>query len=162
MQKLYLGLKYFKLAYMCKPYWWFNVMKKPSWCWATSTNLVPCSSTWTNCPYINTGLSVSYSTVVLASKTTHYPQKYLHYFMYSLSIILFFENSSRKASGLLFIFICVSTNHAHFWRDEICISWEPERPNHLPSYFSSRVFPFTLHSLTFSRLCLLVLVGSVL
>jgi len=47
---------------------------------------------------------------------------------YSLSILLFFENSSSKASGLLFIFVCVSTGYAHFSNDEICISCEPDRP----------------------------------
>ena len=43
-------------------------------------------------------------------------------------MVLFFENSSNKASGLLFIFIHVSMGHAHFSTDEICISCEPDRP----------------------------------
>ena len=48
--------------------------------------------------------------------------------VYSLSILLFFENSSNKASGLLFIFVHVCTDHAHFSNDKICISCEPDRP----------------------------------
>ena len=49
--------------------------------------------------------------------------------IYRLSIVLFFENSSSKASGLLFIFAHVSTGHAHFQNDEICIPWMPMRPS---------------------------------
>ena len=47
------------------------------------------------------------------SKTTHCTQKYFlnSFYMYCT---LFFENSSSKASGLLFIFVCVSMGHAHF------------------------------------------------
>jgi len=48
---------------------------------------------------------------------------------HSLSTLLFFENSSSKASGLLFIFVHVSMGHAHFSNDEIHISCEPDRPN---------------------------------
>ena len=48
---------------------------------------------------------------------------------YSFSIILFFENSSSKASGLPFIFVCVSTGHAHFSTNEIHISCEPRQGN---------------------------------
>ena len=43
--------------------------------------------------------------------------------VYDLSIVLIFRNPSNKASGLLFIFIRVSTDHTHFSNDEICISW---------------------------------------
>jgi len=57
--------------------------------------------------------------------------------VYSFSIMLFFENSFRKASGLLFIFIHVSTCHAHFCRDKIQVSWGPERPT--PVFVSSRM-----------------------
>ena len=42
------------------------------------------------------------------SKTTHYAQNHL-----LLVFPLFFENSSSKASGLFFIFVCVSTDHAN-------------------------------------------------
>jgi len=56
--------------------------------------------------------------------------------LYSLSILLFFENSSSKASRLLFIFIQVSMGHAHFSNDEIRISCEPDRPTLL--FFSWR------------------------
>ena len=59
------------------------------------------------------------------SKTTHYAQKYLLN-CFSLSIVLFFKNSSSKAFRLLFIFVHVSTGHAHFSTDEICISCEPD------------------------------------
>ena len=48
------------------------------------------------------------------SKTTHYAHNYL-----LNCSILFFLNSSSKASGLLFIFVHVSTGHAHFPNDEI-------------------------------------------
>ena len=47
---------------------------------------------------------------------------------YSLSIPLFFENSSSKASRLLFLFIRVGTGHAHFSNGEIRISCELDRP----------------------------------
>ena len=43
----------------------------------------------------------------------------------TLAIVLFFENSPNKASGLLFIFIHVSIGYAHFTNNEIHISWEP-------------------------------------
>ena len=33
---------------------------------------------------------------------------------YSLYIVLFFQNSSYKASELLFIFVRISMGHAHF------------------------------------------------
>jgi len=59
------------------------------------------------------------------SKTTHYAQKYL---FYSLSIILFFENSSSKTSGLLFIFVLISTGHTHFSTDKLHISCESDSP----------------------------------
>ena len=44
-----------------------------------------------------------------------------------LSIIIFFENSFSNAPGLLFIFVCISTGHAHFPNNEICIPWIPMR-----------------------------------
>ena len=40
---------------------------------------------------------------------------------YSLSRA-FFENSSNKACGLLFIFVHISKGHAHFQNNEIRIS----------------------------------------
>ena len=62
-------------------------------------------------------------------KTTNYTQKYLLSCLKSfLSILLFFENSTSKTSGLLFIFIHVSRSHAHFSNDEIHIFCKPERP----------------------------------
>ena len=42
-------------------------------------------------------------------------------------MIPFFDNSSRKASRLLFIFVRVNTGHVHFQNDKICTSWEPDR-----------------------------------
>ena len=57
--------------------------------------------------------------------------------VYSFSIMLFFENSFSKASGVLFIFIHVSMCHAHFCRDKIQVSWGPERPT--PVFVSSRM-----------------------
>ena len=40
---------------------------------------------------------------------------------------LFHENSANKASGLLFIFVCISTDHTHLQNNEIRVSWEPTR-----------------------------------
>ena len=47
---------------------------------------------------------------------------------YSLTVESLFKNSSTEASGLLFIFVCVSTGYAHFSNKEIRISCEPDRP----------------------------------
>ena len=47
---------------------------------------------------------------------------------YSLSAILFFEYSSTKASGLFFIFVRVSADHAHFQNNVIHVSQQPKRP----------------------------------
>jgi len=47
------------------------------------------------------------------SKAAQCTQKYLLN-CFSLSVVLFFENSSSKASVLLFIFARVSMGHAHF------------------------------------------------
>ena len=46
--------------------------------------------------------------------------------------MLFFEISFSIASRQLFIFICISTGHIHFCRDEICISREPGNLRGLP------------------------------
>ena len=51
------------------------------------------------------------------SKTTHYTSQ----LFYSPSIILFFWNSPNKASGLLFIFVCVRMGHAYFFNNVIRI-----------------------------------------
>ena len=45
---------------------------------------------------------------------------------YSLSRVLFFKNPCSKTSGLLLIFICVSTGHAYFQNNEICIPGSPK------------------------------------
>ena len=59
-------------------------------------------------------------------------------FAFSLSIVLLsLENSSSKASRLLFIFIRISTDHAHFPNDEIRIPWMPMSPSMV--VFSSRM-----------------------
>ena len=42
-----------------------------------------------------------------------------------------------KAPRLLFVFVHVGTGHAHFQSDDVCISYEPERPTLV--YFSCRV-----------------------
>ena len=57
-------------------------------------------------------------------KATPYAQECL---LNHLSIILFFVNSSSKASKLLFIFVHISMGHAHFSTDEIPISCELDR-----------------------------------
>ena len=67
------------------------------------------------------------------SKATHYPQNYLLNFF----IVLLFENSPNKASGLPFIFVRMSTGHAHFVIDEICISWVPMEPSMV--FFTCRI-----------------------
>ena len=61
------------------------------------------------------------------SKTTHYAQNYLLN-SYNLSIALFFR-SFNKASGLLFIFVHVSTGSRPLSNDEIRVSWVPMRPS---------------------------------
>jgi len=63
------------------------------------------------------------------SKTTHYAQSYL------LNCII--VDPSSKASGLLFVFIRVSTGHAHFPTDEIRSPWIPMRPSRL--FFGCRM-----------------------
>ena len=44
------------------------------------------------------------------------------------SIVLLFENSSRKVPRLFFIFVRVSTGHTNFLSSKIHILFEPERP----------------------------------
>jgi len=58
---------------------------------------------------------------------------------YSLSVESYLENSSCKASSLLFSFDQVSTCHTHFSNDEICISCEPERPTSVFLFFSCKM-----------------------
>jgi len=58
---------------------------------------------------------------------------------YSLSVLSFFENFSSKASRLRFIFICVSTGHAHCSNGEIHISCEPDRPTFTSALFSCKM-----------------------
>ena len=67
------------------------------------------------------------------SKTTYYTQKYL----LNCFIVCLLYNSPNKASGLLFIFVRVSTDHARFSNDEIRISWVPMRPSTV--FFSCRM-----------------------
>jgi len=49
---------------------------------------------------------------------------------------MLFTNFSRKAPGLLFIFIHRITGHTYFWSDEASVSLEPERPS--PVFLSFR------------------------
>ena len=52
--------------------------------------------------------------------------------VFSLSIVQFFENSSSKASGLLFTFVyMLSIGHAHFPTNKIYIPSMPIRPRML-------------------------------
>ena len=46
----------------------------------------------------------------------------------NLPLYFFLENSCNKASGLLFVFVCVSTSNTYFQRNEIHIFWELTRP----------------------------------
>jgi len=46
-----------------------------------------------------------------------------------MSIVLFFRNFHNKTSGVLFIFVCASMGHAHFFLIVTCISWAPMKPS---------------------------------
>ena len=49
--------------------------------------------------------------------------------MYCRSLIVLFQISPNKASGLLFIFFRLSKGHVHYLNNEIRISWVPMRPS---------------------------------
>ena len=57
-------------------------------------------------------------------QTTNYRQKYL----FNCLIVCLWHNSHNEASGLLFIYACISTGHTHFENNKVHISWEPKRP----------------------------------
>ena len=68
----------------------------------------------------------------------HYSQEHLiNCFIVFLSYYFFLKFHPAKPPWLLFVFVLISTGHAHFTNDEMLIPWIPMRSSML--FFSCRM-----------------------